>query len=112
MRVFMPYVLAFNRKAIEAKIKRLAGYIGIDGGFDGFLDAVLELRKQIGVPHDLGGLKVDGGKVDTIVEMSLEDPTAGGNPGALDQRGKPQIVRGRAQGRCEGGGLTFEWGLR
>ena len=44
--VFMPYVLVFNRKAIEAKIERLAAYIGIGGGFDGFLEAVLELRKQ------------------------------------------------------------------
>ncbi len=36
--VFMPYVLVFNRPAIEAKIVRLAGFLGIDGGFDGFLD--------------------------------------------------------------------------
>jgi hypothetical protein len=60
--VFMPYVLVFNRPAIEEKIVRLAGFLGIDGGFDGFLKAVLALRKH-GVPHDLTGLKVDGSKV-------------------------------------------------
>jgi alcohol dehydrogenase class IV len=78
--VFMPYVLVFNRPAIEAKIERLAGFLGISGGFDRFLKAVLDLRKQIGVPNDLGGLKVDGGKVETIAEMAIVDPTAGGNP--------------------------------
>jgi alcohol dehydrogenase class IV len=78
--VFMPYVLVFNRMAIEPKIERLAGFLEIDGGFDGFLDAVLDLRKQIGVPHDLGGLRVDGSKVETICEMAVVDPTAGGNP--------------------------------
>jgi len=78
--VFMPYVLVFNRPAIETKIERLAGYLGIDGGFDGFLDAVIALRQEIGIPADLGGLKVDGGKVDTIAEMAVVDPTAGGNP--------------------------------
>jgi alcohol dehydrogenase class IV len=78
--VFMPYVLVFNRAAIEPKIERLAGFLEIDGGFDGLLKAVLDLRKQVGVPHDLGGLKVDGGKVDTIAEMAVVDPTAGGNP--------------------------------
>jgi alcohol dehydrogenase class IV len=78
--VFMPYVLVFNRPAIEAKIERLGGFLGIDGGFDGFLKAVLDLRKQIGVPHDLGGLKVDGSKAETIAEMAVVDPTAGGNP--------------------------------
>ena len=30
--VFMPYVLVFNRPAIEAKIERLAGYLGMPAG--------------------------------------------------------------------------------
>ena len=96
--VFMPYVLVFNRKAIEPKIVRLAGYLGIDGGFDGFLNAVLELRKKIGVPHDLGGLKVDGSKVDTIVAMSLEDPTAGGNPVPLTKEGSRKLFEAALKG--------------
>jgi alcohol dehydrogenase class IV len=78
--VFMPYVLVFNRPAIEAKIVRLAGFLGLAGGFDGFLKAVLDLRKRTGVPHDLGGLGVDACRANLIVEMSLVDPTAGGNP--------------------------------
>ncbi|MGH6734771.1 MAG: iron-containing alcohol dehydrogenase [Methyloceanibacter sp.] len=78
--VFMPYVLVFNRPAIEAKIERLAGYLGIDGGFDGFLDAVLALRMATGTPNDLSGLKIDGGKAEVIAEMAVVDPTAGGNP--------------------------------
>jgi alcohol dehydrogenase class IV len=78
--VFMPYVLVFNRSAIEPKIERLAGFLEIDGGFDGFLAAVLDLRKQVGVPHDLGGLKVDGSKAELVSEMAVVDPTAGGNP--------------------------------
>jgi alcohol dehydrogenase class IV len=96
--VFMPYVLVFNRKAIEPKIDRLAGYLGIDGGFDGFLKAVLDLRKKVGVPHDLGGLKVDGSKVDTIVAMSLEDPTAGGNPVPLTKEGSRKLFEAALKG--------------
>jgi len=89
--VFMPYVLVFNRAAIEPKIARLAGFLGITGGFDGFLEAVLDLRKQTGVPHALSGLGVDRGKVETIVEMSLVDPTAGGNPVPLTKEGSRKI---------------------
>jgi alcohol dehydrogenase class IV len=89
--VFMPYVLVFNRAAIEPKIARLAGFLGITGGFDGFLEAVLDLRKQTGVPHALSGLGVDRGKVETIVEMSLVDPTAGGNPVRLTKEGSRKI---------------------
>jgi alcohol dehydrogenase len=96
--VFMPYVLAFNRPAIEAKIERLAGYLGIPGGFDGFLAAVLDLRKKTGVPHDLKGLGVDGSSADTIVEMSLVDPTAGGNPVPLTKDGSRKIFDAALKG--------------
>jgi alcohol dehydrogenase class IV len=96
--VFMPYVLVFNRPAIEAKIERLAGFLGIPGGFDGFLAAVLELRKKTGVPHDLKGLGVDGSRVDTIVEMSLVDPTAGGNPVPLTEEGSRKIFDAALKG--------------
>ncbi len=57
--VFMPYVLAFNRDAIEERIARLAAYLGIKGGFDGFAKAILKLRKELKVPHALPGLIKD-----------------------------------------------------
>jgi alcohol dehydrogenase class IV len=85
--VFMPYVLAFNRSAIEEAIVRLAAYLGIAGGFDGFSRAVLDLRAEIGVPHTLAGLKVDGRRRDLIAEMAIVDPTAGGNPVPLTKAG-------------------------
>jgi alcohol dehydrogenase len=96
--VFMPYVLVFNRPAIEAKIERLAGYLGIPGGFDGFLGSVLDLRKKTGVPHDLKGLGVDGSRIDTIVDMSLVDPTAGGNPVPLTKDGSRKIFEAALKG--------------
>lgn len=85
--VFMPYVLAFNKPAIQARIDRLAAYIGISGGFDGLMAWVLEARKSMGIPNTLAELLK--GKVDTsawkegnaefekIVEMAIVDPTAG-----------------------------------
>jgi len=96
--VYMPYVLVFNRLAIEAKIERLAGYLGIPGGFDGFLAAVLDLRKKTGVPHDLKGLGVDGSRVNTMVEMSLVDPTAGGNPVPLTKEGSRKLFDAALKG--------------
>ncbi len=52
--VLMPYVLAFNRKAIEDKIKRLAAAIGLRPNFRAVMAWVLQLRAEIGVPHTLG----------------------------------------------------------
>lgn len=97
--VFMPYVLNFNRKAIEPQIKRLAAYIGLRPSFRAFMDFVLELREQVGVPHTLAGLKVGDENVDAIVAMAPKDPTAGGNPVPLDKRGARTIFMRALEGR-------------
>jgi alcohol dehydrogenase class IV len=97
--VFVPYVLAFNRKAIDEKIRRLAAYIGLRPNFRAFMDFVLELREQAGIPHTLAGLKVGDDKVDTIVKMAPEDPTAGGNPVKLDRRAARTIFMRALEGR-------------
>jgi alcohol dehydrogenase class IV len=89
--VFMPYVLAFNRPAIETEIARLAAYLGIGGGFDGFLQAVLDLRQEVGVPHTLDGLNVDTSRREEMAAMAIVDPTAGGNPVELTKDGALKI---------------------
>jgi alcohol dehydrogenase len=78
--VVMPAVLQMNRPAIEERIAAAAAYLGIAGGFDGFCDFVLKLRADLGVPDRLSELGVGAERIDEMVEMALEDPTAGGNP--------------------------------
>src|SRR3954469_21345450 len=97
--VFVPYVLVFNRKAIEDKIKRLAAYIGLGPSLRAFLDFVLWLGEQTGHPHTHAGLKVGDDKVDQIVKMAPEDPTAGGNPVKLDRRAARTIFMRALEGR-------------
>ncbi len=78
--VFMPYVLVYNREAITPKIERLAAYLGLEPRFEAFLDWVLRLRAELGVPHTLEGLKVGTERFDLMSAMAPEDPTAGSNP--------------------------------
>jgi len=79
--VFMPYVLEFNRSAISEKAERVGRYLGLKKpGIDGLIDWVLELRKTIGIPHTLAGLKVGPERFDELAAMAAEDPTAGSNP--------------------------------
>jgi alcohol dehydrogenase len=102
--VFMPYVLAFNRSAIEPKIERLGAYLGLRAGFQAFLDWVLELRRTLGVPHALAGLGVDDAKLDIMSEMAPKDPTAGGNPIPIDATSCRRLYEAAMTGRIEAAG--------
>src|SRR5262245_34966790 len=84
--VFMPYVLVFNRAAIDDKIVRLAAYLGLEPSFDAFLGWVLALRAELGIPPTLANLGVDDRQFDRMSEMAPLDPTAGGNPLPLDRK--------------------------
>jgi alcohol dehydrogenase class IV len=100
--VFMPYVLAFNRDAVEERIARLSAYCGIKGGFDGFMKTVLKLRKELKVPHALPGLikglDMDKKRKTLIAEMAIVDPTAGGNPVKLTKKAALALLENAIEG--------------
>ncbi len=78
--ILMPYVLKANREAIEKRIERASEYMYIKGGFNGFLDWVLDLRSQLNIPHDLAAIGIPDDNLEMIAEMATKDPSAGGNP--------------------------------
>ncbi|HET7715496.1 MAG TPA: iron-containing alcohol dehydrogenase [Bauldia sp.] len=96
--VFMPYVLAFNRPAIEDRMARLAAWLGIAGGFDGFQAALLDLRKRTGVPHTLKELGVDDLRFDEMAAMAVDDPSTGGNPVPFDAAAGKRLYRAAYDG--------------
>jgi alcohol dehydrogenase len=96
--VFMPYVLTFNRPAIEDKIARLAAYLGLAPTFHAFLAWVLQLRAEIGIPHTLAALNVDDRQFGRMSRMAVNDPTAGGNPLPLDEASCRQLYANALSG--------------
>ena len=79
--VVMPYVLEFNREAIEEKMARLAAWLGLPNpSFKSVMSWVIALRKEIGIPHTLKDIGVGSDRIDELSEMAAVDPTAGGNP--------------------------------
>jgi alcohol dehydrogenase class IV len=79
--VVMPYVLEWNRAAIEDKLARLASWLGLpDRSFTGFQAWVLELRRQIGIPHTLAGIGVKEEHAAPFAPQAFVDPSTGGNP--------------------------------
>ncbi len=79
--ILMPYVLKANRSEIEQRIDRLTRYMGLsETGFDGFMNWVLEMRKQLKIPHNLADINIDTDQAESVGKMAVEDPSAGGNP--------------------------------
>jgi len=79
--VVMPYVLEFNRTAIDERLTRLAAFLRLPNpSYRAVLDWILALRKEIGIPHTLKDIGVDDKQVDKVAEMAAADPSAGGNP--------------------------------
>lgn len=78
--VVMPACLAFNRSAIEDRLTQAAAYLGISGGYDGFVARVMELRQMLSIPSGLAALGVEESRLDELTAMALQDPSVGGNP--------------------------------
>lgn len=78
--ILMPYVLRANRSQIEHKIVRLATYLHLDDGFNGFIDWIIQLRRKLGIEHSLAEIGIDSQHVTRIAVMATEDPSAQSNP--------------------------------
>jgi alcohol dehydrogenase class IV len=100
--VLMPYVLAYNRPAIDTGIAEVAQSLGIAGGFDGFLSWVLELRSQLGVPHTVAALKVTEESLDFLAQEAFLDPNTPDNPRAADAAAMRKILTGALHGSLDG----------
>ena len=84
--IFMPYVLTFNKTEIESKIVSICDYLNLDKNFNSFLNWILELRKDLGIPHKLADV-MDCENIDLnmLSIMAYEDPSTAGNPKNLNK---------------------------
>ena len=82
--IFMPYVLTFNREAIEERIMSICDYLNLSKSFNSFLEWILDLRKELEIPHKLSDV-IDINKLDLdeLSEMALNDPSTASNPKTL-----------------------------
>ena len=98
--VVMPYVLVFNRAAIEDRLTRLAAWLDLpDPSFQSVLDWVLGLREKFGMPHTLAAMGVTDERLDELSEMAARDPTAGGNPVPVGAAEMKQMFTAAIEGR-------------
>ena len=82
--IFMPYVLTYNKSAIEKRIMSICDYLDLKKDFKSFLNWILELRNELNIPHKLSEvISEDHFDLQLLSKMALEDPSTSTNPTKL-----------------------------
>ena len=82
--IFMPYVLTYNKKEISEKIISICDYLNLEKNFNSFLNWIIELRKNLNIPHKLSDvIEIKKINLDKLSQMAFEDPSTSGNPKKL-----------------------------
>ena len=92
--IFMPYVLTFNKSVIENKIVSICNYLNLNNTFESFLEWILNLRKDLNIPHKLSDV-MDCSEVDLekLSLMAFEDPSTGSNPKKITQEDLKEMYK-------------------
>jgi alcohol dehydrogenase class IV len=103
--VILPYVMTFNRPAIAEKADVIARVLDLPArGFEGLLGWVLDLRRELGIPHSLAEIGVSATKAEIIGREAAIDPSAGGNPMPVDAAAFERIFRAAVDGKLGAAG--------
>ena len=88
----MPFVLNFNRSTIEKKFDRLANFLGIPNGFEGVVNWIVELKKEMEIPETLKDMGVNEGDEVKLAPLAQEDPSTGANPVEMTEEKFQELI--------------------
>ena len=104
--ILMPYVLQANRSAIDAGLASLARHLDLGDSFEDFLNWVLSLRANVGIPHGLNQAIAGVIDVPTIAQAAVEDPSAATNPIDFKAADFERILRAAMAGTVGSASIT------
>jgi alcohol dehydrogenase class IV len=97
--VVLPYVIAHNRPAIEARLAVIARTLELSGEpYRAVFDWVLAFRQRLRIPHSLAEIGVALGNADTIGHEASRDPSAASNPLPTDAATYARLFRSAVKG--------------
>ncbi len=95
----MPFVLNYNRSTIDDKFLRLANFLDIKGGFDGIVQWVIDLKKEMEIPETLKDMGVQPGDEVKLAPLAQEDPSTGGNPLEMSEEKFQELIANCISGK-------------
>ena len=101
--ILLPYVLQYNKPAIENKLTHIARVLELeDVSFEGFLHWILQLRATLHIPGDLQTICISTEQSKRVGEMAAADPSAAGNPVQLSASQYSSLFEVAVQGNLQG----------
>ena len=98
--IILPYVMTYNRHAIAEKAQVISRVLDLpERGFDGFFAWVLQMRRELGIPHSLAEIGVTSENAAVIGSEASVDPSAGGNPIPVTAAQLEHIFRAAVDGQ-------------
>lgn len=83
--IILPYALMQNASAIEKKMEKLCEYLNIPNpSTNSFIEYILDLRKNLEIPHTLKEAKIMGTNADDIGKLAYNDPSTSTNAKKID----------------------------
>ncbi len=98
--IVLPYVLQFNRPAVERKFALLGRTLGLaNPSYDSVYEWIVELRRTVGIHHSLGEIAVDTVQSERVAKLAYDDPTRTGNPRDIEVSDLKKIFVKAVEGR-------------
>ena len=83
-----------NKTEIESKIVSICDYLNLDKNFNSFLNWILELRKDLGIPHKLAdAMDCKNIDLEELSSMAYEDPSTGSNPKEISKQDLKEMYK-------------------
>ena len=97
--VLLPYVITYNRPAIEGRVAVITRVLDLKGEpFGALFEWVLTFRRRLKIPQTLADIGVPAASADTIGREAALDPSASGNPQPADAAAYARIFRAAVKG--------------
>ncbi len=98
--VLLPYVMQFNRPAIEGRMDLVCRVLGLkDISYGAGLEWVMQFRADLGIPDTLAHMDVPEARAGEVGKRADSDPSTGGNPRPMNAADMEAVFLNAVHGR-------------
>ncbi|MEA1993706.1 MAG: iron-containing alcohol dehydrogenase [Euryarchaeota archaeon] len=94
--IFLPYVMEFNRPAVNDRYAAIARLVGIKGTAEKLIEQIKSLSRRLHIPS-FSDLNIEEDAFERIARLSVKNNSNPSNPREIDTKGYIEILRNAAE---------------